>query len=334
MDREPSAASQSASRAASEWYVFLQDDPDDLALRRRFDKWLDASPAHAAAWADTLRAASLSESLLPFDARQWGRVGGTGEHPFERPVEPAPSRPGRGRRRKVMASLGGLAVAATLAFWAAPTVLLRLEADFRTGTAELRRVDLQDGSIVTLAPESAIAVAYRADGREVRLLSGEAFFAVTPDAARPFTVKARSLVATVLGTSFDVDLQQDAVAVGVVEGRVRVSAGVVDEVLLSGQAVRVAAGAPAERTAPSPAATAAWRHGQLVMEDRPFGDAVGILERYHGGSIVIVSDGLRRRPITGIFDLNDPEAALRTMAKALDADVRRVSPWLLLVSGR
>ena len=68
------------------------------------------------------------------------------------------------------------------------------------------------------------------------------------------------------------------------------------------------------------------------MEDRPFGDAIAYLERYYGGSIFVVGDALRRRPVTGIFDLNDPEAALRTMAKALDAEVRRVSPWLLLVS--
>jgi len=323
MEREPSAASLSVSREASEWYVLLQDDPDDLSLRRRFEKWLDASPAHVAAWAETLRAASLSESLLPFDARQWRTV--------ERPVEPAPSRSGRGRRRMV-ALLGGLAIAAALAFWAAPSVLLRLEADFRTGTAEVRRIDLQDGSTVTMAPDGAIAVAYRAGGREVRLLSGEAFFAVKPDAERPFTVKARSLTATVLGTSFDVDLQKDAVAVAVIEGRVRVSTDSVDETLQGGQAARIVTGAPADRTSPSPAAAAAWRHGQLVMEDRPFGDAVGTLDRYYAGSIVIVSDGLRRRPITGIFDLNDPEGALRTMAKALDVNVRRVSPWLLLVS--
>lgn len=322
MEGEPSAESRSVSREASEWYVFLQDDPEDLALRHRFERWLSASPANAAAWAETVRAASLSESLLPFDARQWS-AGTTG---------PAP-RPSRSRQRWA-ASLGALAVAAALAFWAAPMVLIHLQADFRTGLAEVRQIELQDGSIVTMAPGSAIAIAYETAGREVRLLSGEAFFAVKPDATRPFTVKAQSLTASVLGTSFDVDLQKGAIGVAVTEGRVRVSFAGVDEILQGGQAIRIASDAPrVHRVAPSPVAASAWRHGQLVMEDRPFSDAIGYLERYYDGSIIIVGGTLRERPVTGIFDLNDPEAALRTMAKALGAEVRRVSPWLLLVTG-
>jgi transmembrane sensor len=325
MESEPRAASQNVSREASEWFVFLQDDPEDLSLRHRFERWLSASPAHAAAWAETLRAASLSESLLPFDARQW-RTADPG-----RPGRSAP--PGRARR-KWMASLGALAVAAALAFWVGPAVLLHLQADFRTGVAQVRQIDLQDGSIVTMAPGSAIAVGFGPIEREVRLLSGEAFFAVKPDAKRPFTVKAQSLTASVLGTSFDVDLQKNAVSVAVSEGHVRVSAAGVDEIVQGGQAIRVVSGTPrADRSALSTVAAAAWRHGQLVMEDRPFSDAVDYLERYYSGSIVIVGGLLRERPVTGIFDLNDPEAALRTMAKALGVEVRRVSPWLLLVYG-
>jgi transmembrane sensor len=324
MEREPSAASLSVSREASEWFVFLQDDPEDKSLRLRFEKWLGADPRHEAAWTETLRAASISESLLPFDAQQW-RAAEPGTASHGAPVA-------RGRRRW-MASLGGLAVAACLAFWVAPAVLLRLEADFRTGTAELRQVDLQDGSTVTMAPGSAIAVDFRTGHREVRLLAGEAFFAVKPDANRPFVVKAQSLTASVLGTSFDIDLQKDAVSVSVAEGRVKVEAGHTEEILQGGQAIRVASRPPlVDRTAPSPIAASAWRRGQLVMEDRSFGDAVAYLERYYGGSIVIVGGTLRNRPVTGIFDLNDPEGALRTMAKALDAHVRRVSPWLLLVT--
>lgn len=327
MKREPPAASQSVSREASEWFVFLQDDPDDLSLRHRFEQWLNASPAHQAAWAETLRAASLSESLLPFDARQWRSVDRDGDGN----VDGGRVRTGH---RKWAVAIGALAVAAALAFLAMPAMLLRLEADFRTGTAELRQIDLQDGSTVTLAADSAIAIDYAANERRVRLLSGEAFFSVTPDSDRPFRVATQSVTVSVLGTSFDVDIQRDGVAVAVVEGRVKVTSRGVDETLDGGQAIRVAAqAAQVDRITRSPMAASAWRHGQLLMEDRPFAEAVGALERYYTGSILIVGGALRDRPVTGVFDLRNPEAALRTMAKALGAEVRRVSPWLLVVTG-
>lgn len=329
MKREPHAASQSVSREASEWFVFLQDDPDDLSLRHRFEQWLNTSPAHQAAWAETLRAASLSESLLPFDARQWRSADRDGEGDGD--VDEGRVRTGH---RKWAVAIGTLAVAAALAFLAMPAMLLRLEADFRTGTAELRQIDLQDGSTVTLAADSAIAIDYAANERRVRLLSGEAFFSVTPDLERPFRVATQSVTVSVLGTSFDVDIQRDGVAVAVVEGRVKVTSHGVDETLDGGQAIRVAAQAAlVDRTTRSPMAASAWRHGQLLMEDRPFAEAVGALERYYTGSILVVGGALRDRPVTGVFDLRDPEAALRTMAKALGAEVRRVSPWLLVVTG-
>lgn len=325
MEREPPGVSLSVSREASEWFVFLQDDPDDASLRLRFERWLSADPTHGAAWAETLRAASVSESLLPFDAQHWRAV--------EPNVSPVVA-PRALSRPRWAASAGAFAIAASIAFLAAPALLLRLNADFQTGTAEIRQIDLKDGSTVTMAPGSAIAVAYSAGHREVRLLAGEAYFAVEPDANRPFTVKAQALTASVLGTSFDVDIQKDAVAVSVTEGRVKVEGGQTSEVLQAGQAIRIASQPPVvDRTAPSTIAASAWRRGQLVMEDRPFGDAVAYLQRYYGGSIVIVGSALQDRPVTGIFDLNDPEGALRTMAKALDVKVRRVSPWLLLVSG-
>ncbi len=70
------------------------------------------------------------------------------------------------------------------------------------------------------------------------------------------------------------------------------------------------------------------------MEDGPLGLAVEQLERYFDGAIVLVGASLGERPVTGIFDLRDPEAALRTIGKALDLEVRRVTPWILIVSAR
>jgi ferric-dicitrate binding protein FerR (iron transport regulator) len=38
--------------------------------------------------------------------------------------------------------------------------------------------------------------------------------------------------------------------------------------------------------------------------------------------------------VTGVYGLADPEASLRDIARAVDADVRRISPWILVLSAK
>jgi transmembrane sensor len=86
-------------------------------------------------------------------------------------------------------------------------------------------VSLEDGSKVTLAPESRIRYARKFVGgkREV-YLAGEAFFDISKDPARPFFVYANELVTKVLGTSFTIKAYKTSkeVTVEVKTGRVSV----------------------------------------------------------------------------------------------------------------
>ena len=221
--------------------------------------------------------------------------------------------------------------------WAAvPAVLLQLQADHLTGTAELRTIRLQDGSEVTLAPDSAVTVSFQPGERRVRLLQGEAFFAVASDRQRPFKVTARSVQASVLGTSFDVRLDEAAVTVAVQEGRVLVEAtdeaSNRGETLQAGQAVRVAGKGEFVRSAEQPGMIAAWRQGQIYMRNRPLGEAVNEIRRYFPGTIIVTDASLETLPTTGVFNTADPEGALRGIAQAQGARVRRLSPWLLILS--
>jgi transmembrane sensor len=317
---EPDAAARNASREASEWFVFLQDDPTDAGLRRRFEQWLGASSEHAAAWAATLRASSLAESLLPFDARDWADTS---------TLPKSKSKP----RRRWLLPLMMSAAAAALLIIAAPAVVLRFQSDHSTSVGQVRDVALADGSIVTLAPSSAIAVSYSDRQRQVHLLSGEAFFSVKPNAGRPFRVMARAVRASALGTSFDVRLETRAVGVSVSEGKVQVESAGATELLVAGEAILLANDTrTAQRRSLLPQAVGAWRQGQLIMEDGPLGAAVEQLERSFDGTIILADGSLAERPVTGVFDLHDPEASLRAMAKALGLRVRKVTPWVLIVS--
>jgi transmembrane sensor len=77
---------------------------------------------------------------------------------------------------------------------------------------------------------------------------------------------------------------------------------------------------------------AAWRHGQLYLHDQTLRDAVDQLRRYYAGTIVLTDEALAERRVTGAYNLNDPEDALLGMARAHGARVRRITPWLIVLS--
>ncbi len=101
----------------------------------------------------------------------------------------------------------------------------------------------------------------------------------------------------------------------------------------AGQSTTVASNGTVSRAEQAPQLVGAWRTGQLYAQGLRLGDAVDQLRRYYAGTIVIVDDQLAERRVTGAYNLNDPEEALRGMASVHGASVRRITPWLLILSG-
>lgn len=315
-----------ASREATDWFILLHDEPDDQELRQRFEAWRKADPRHERAYAAMESVMAATAAIPVAHAARW--------KPFveaRRPPTVAIS-----RRRRFFMSVGAAALAASIAVLALPALLTLWTADHVTGTAEVRRISLQDGSTVTVAPDSAIAVVFDKSERRVRLLSGEAFFEVTPDLDRPFRVAAGTVEATVLGTRFDVRMDAGGVSVSVEEGAVQVGSPtdrtMAADKLGPGQSVRVTREGPSSISTEAPQLVGAWRQGQLFADELPLADAVQQLRRYFAGTIVIAESGLAGRRVTGAYNLNDPEDALRGMARAHGATVRRITPWLLVMS--
>lgn len=300
---------------ASEWLLALTEAPDDRALQRRFQAWLAADPAHARDWREMENTYRLMGMTMPVLRAQWDR----------------PS------RRRPLAFAAALLVAACVALVAAPGLLLRFQADSLTAVAETRMLTLPDGSTVHMAPDSAVTVDYTADQRRVRLLAGEAFFEVAPDAARPFVVTAGSVETMVLGTAFDVRRGASGTWVGVQRGHVRVTDTAAApgraEDLRAGDWVGMAPGGEASRGRLPPEQVAAWTQGDLIVQGATVADAVAALRPYFRGVVVLRGDILARQPLTGLYRLSDPAEALRAIAEAQGARVRDFSPWLLVISG-
>jgi transmembrane sensor len=98
-------------------------------------------------------------------------------------------------------------------------------AEQRNNSAHAQQLKLEDGTVITLQPHSALRFPRHFDGdkREV-YLDGEAFFEVKRNPDRPFFVYYNNLVTQVLGTSFDIktDSLKKEVEVSVVTGKVQV----------------------------------------------------------------------------------------------------------------
>jgi transmembrane sensor len=208
-----------------------------------------------------------------------------------------------------------------------------LLADHATGVSERRKVSFDDGSNVELASASSLSLDFSARERRVVLHAGEAFFDVARDDTRPFIVQAAGGSTQALGTSFDVKRHDTEVSVTVIEHAVVVSCSGSRVVLRQGEQFRYGANRLGKVRDADLAEVEAWRRDRLVFHDTPLGDVITDLERYHGGRIVMTDSRLREMPVTAVFDAGQADAALDSIASLLHLRVRRITPFLVIVSG-
>lgn len=308
-------------REALDWLMRVQAAPDDAGLALRRDQWLNKSDAHAEAYRKAGRVWRLTGDVAPaFSARPGA------PHPGD-----ASSRP----RRLFI----GAALAACIALMLAPGVRRGLWSDYHTGAGETREVTLADGSAVTLGAESAIDAALSADRRAVTLLSGEAFFRVAPDSARPFTVDAGSARVTVTGTAFDVHALDAEIIVEVESGTVAVTGaqdGAQKSVILQrGERARVSRrSGSVTREAVAPQQVGLWRSGRVAVDGATIAEVAAELRRHYRGFIILRDETLASRRVTGVIDLSDPAAALDAVAQPHGGTARQLAPFVLTVQTR
>ncbi|MEB2847347.1 DUF4974 domain-containing protein [Rhizobiales bacterium RZME27] len=308
-----------------DWFLRLREPSRSNNDDHDFSIWFNRSADHQQAWSKACHAWEVMGEISPINLPNRNSPG---------TMRVSPSRQ-HGRHRAVGIGLGAIA-ACLIVMTVAPSFLTQYQADFTTATAEIRRVTLADGSTIDLGASSAIAVDFSPIGRHVRLLSGEAFFDVRPDATRPFTVNAGGeLDITVVGTAFDVNLTPQRASVQLAHGVIDLSSfatGTRME-LKPGDFVSLdRSNGQLSRTSVSIDAIAAWRDGKLFVQDVPISTVVAELQRYHASWITIASGELGARRITGLYDLSDPDRALDALVSPYGAKVHHVSPYLRVLS--
>lgn len=213
------------------------------------------------------------------------------------------------RRRPWGAAIAASLLAAMLGYggWQQAPVLL---ADYHTSTGERRTITLEDGSKVTLNSASALSVNFSDSRRVVSLKAGEALFEPVDD-PRPFVVDSGRDAVQGSGAVFSVRRQGASSSVVVARGEAR----------LGEQRLTASADAQAQT---------AWQRGKLIFNARPLREVIAEMERYQHGRILISDKQLGALQVSGVFDLNDPEALLRNLEQRYALKVTYL-PWLAVL---
>lgn len=308
-----------AEDQAAEWAVLLSDNPDDSALYAQFYAWLEASELNAECWQRVWRTYEGLGKLHPTTQASWPH----------RKHATAPATPSRRWLWAPAFALSGL----LLIF--APNIFTRLETDHASSTGEVRTVILDDGSSITLAPESAIQINFTREHRRVTLHHGAAFVDVASDPNRPFSVLARDTVATALGTAFGVRHTQKGTSIGVTHGTVQVEEHSLPSLpsaqLQAGDVLSIVHRVDMHRSHEDVDEIARWRRGELIARDTPLSEVVDLLNQYRPGKTMVIGKIVHTR-ITGIYQLSTPQETLDALATSHGAHTTHITPWLTILS--
>lgn len=310
-------AQRKRNREAADWILRNSDPSQSAEEKSRFQAWLNVGPENS----ETYRAA---ERLLG-DAQTAIRSDTTLSNiriKRRNPVKP------------VVLSMLLLAIAgATFLSFDGP---MRLQADIVAGIDEMPVVTLQDGSTVQLNSSSAIAVEFTPERRLVGLLRGQAYFQVAHAPERPFSVDVGQSRVTALGTAFDVRSSETGLQVTVTENAVMVEPEVGNPGSLEvGEGERALVdrrrGSAAVHQVDS-AVALSWRRGQIAVDDAPLFEVVEEMALHFSGRIVIASDIVANRRVSGTINVTDTDAALTFLRAALGVKTTRIGPLILIRS--
>jgi transmembrane sensor len=171
-------------------------------------------------------------------------------------------------------------------------------------TGEKVRADtLPDKSVVTLNKHSSISYipGFKEKGRRV-VLKGEAFFSVTHDPSKPFTVQVNDIQVKVLGTAFNILARPDRTEIVVEKGTIRVSSNQDSLMLHAGEKVEaIEKGGRLKKMINKDNLYGYYLGRPLICDSVPLPRLIEILNEAYGAHIVLGRKELNSLYITTVF---------------------------------
>ena len=329
MKEHDEGLAQSVSDQAAEWFIRLRDRDLTAADRRKFVRWLKQAPSHIA---EFMRLCQLYgrvkrakvPALLPEEVES--NVIALLQRETVPVEEPAPARL-FGSRQILLA-----AAACCLVFIGVIANIALTSNTIETQIGEWRKVQLADGSRLSVGANTLLQVDYSDGLRRVHLQHGEVMFDVAKDHARPFIVDASGILARAVGTRFGVESREGKVGVTVAEGTVAVVRGGQAAALEHDVDMRVAIALGKDERVEIPVnapvippkekvdstTVLAWASGQFILQQETVGEAVREFNRRNRLQLVIDDPSAAGLHVYGIFDAGDPEGFAKLIVAAGD----------------
>lgn len=289
---------------AARWLARRESDTWCDADEAEFAVWVDESVAHRVAflrlqeaWRQAERLCALGAGIAPEQVPGRGFWRESSELPVLQPPDlsgiefsrpsPDPTRPYRTWIRAAGALVLAIAGIGGFLGWQTSG---EHHASLASGIGQIQVTTLEDGSEVTLSSDSRVEVNMSRGRRVIHLVRGEAIFAVSHDAGRPFVVHADNRSVTAIGTQFSVRRDATDLRVVVTEGRVRFEGGSSADqmtppvaLLAAGSmALATADGVRIESLTPAEAERLLdWRSGYLQFDDLPLAAAIAEFNRFN-----------------------------------------------------
>lgn len=304
--------------AAAEWLVRLQRPEAAESDWLAFDAWLDASPAHAAAYDRVMALALEIDEAAPALAAAIKIE--TNVLPFSR-LAPPPRKQAMLSRRWALFG-GGLAAASVAAAFILPQVVATSSAAqvYTTAVGERRSITLADGSRIDLNAASKLTVRMDHKTRHVTMDDAEAVFQVAHDARRPFMITVGDRTVSVVGTEFDVRKRGEHMAVTVRRGLV--------DIIPIGESVegqlQLRPGQRLDRVQGQPRSTVvsasadevfAWRSGRLIYRNTPLSDVVADLNIHFQRPLRLADARTGATRFSGVIVLDNEDAVVERLTQ-------------------
>lgn len=285
----------------------MDDEPFDQA---EFDAWCAADPRHREMF-DTM----------------WRHVMG----PDMDVALKAYDRQRRSTNRALAGVSAGL-IALLGGYHALPTIELYLAEPHIYAAADgaIRKVELADGTHLTLAGGADVQVRYTRHVRDVELVRGTIFADVAHDPDRPFHVGAGDGRVTVLGTAFELSKKPSVVRVRVESGHVQFGRNG-----WFSTPIHLVAEEGATLTAENldklrnTRGIARWRSEWVEYHEAPLREVVADLESISPLPIRI-SDDLASKRVSGRIRLTDPVQQLENLSFIHDFQVQNRKDYIFV----
>lgn len=338
---------ESIEATAAVW-LSLRDRGMSESETSEFMRWLQETPRHAEVFAELDAVWKQFDGAAALRAAPVSAAAPTGE------VNAELLSPRVRSRRPRRAAWFALAAAAAVALaYVGGRQFVRPEHTAETAVGAFQKLELADGSVVQLNTDSAVDVDFTANERRVRLVRGEAHFAVAKNPARPFIVQIGNVAVRAVGTAFNIRKRESAVEVLVTEGRVQVNhaasgvsllgPAVADHpapLLIEGERAVVPADASPQAVATTTVVTPvapvdvdralAWQERRLEFDGLQLSEVVAEFNRYNRTQLVIGDPRLAAKLLTGTFRADNYEPFVRLLEENFDVAAERSEQRIVL----